>query len=71
MFKKLFGNKTKSKETTVLAPLSGNILPISEVPDPVFAQKMMGDGFAIEPSEGQVVSPVAGEVVQLFIQNMR
>ncbi|MGG0461125.1 PTS sugar transporter subunit IIA [Priestia aryabhattai] len=66
MFKKLFGNKTKLKETTVLAPLSGNILPIGEVPDPVFAQKMMGDGFAIEPSEGQVVSPVAGEVVQLF-----
>ncbi|TYR81869.1 PTS glucose transporter subunit IIA [Priestia megaterium] len=66
MFKKLFGGKTKTKETTVIAPLTGTILSLDQVPDPVFSQKMMGDGFAIEPTEGQVVSPVAGEVVQLF-----
>ncbi|MBW0933508.1 PTS sugar transporter subunit IIA [Priestia megaterium] len=66
MFKKLFSSKTKIKETTILSPISGDILPISEVPDPVFSQKMMGDGFAIEPTEGKVVSPVEGEVVQLF-----
>ncbi|WP_110112221.1 PTS glucose transporter subunit IIA [Bacillus sp. CGMCC 1.16541] len=68
MFKKLFGGKSKevSKDTTLVAPLTGTILPLSEVPDPVFSQKMMGDGFAIEPTEGQVVSPVEGEVVQLF-----
>ncbi|MDP9579768.1 PTS sugar transporter subunit IIA [Priestia megaterium] len=66
MFKKLFGSKTKIKETTILSPISGTVLPISEVPDPVFSQKMMGDGFAIEPTEGKVVSPVEGEVIQLF-----
>ncbi|AQX54250.1 PTS glucose transporter subunit IIA [Priestia flexa] len=66
MFKKLFGGKTKSKETLVTAPMTGKILPLEQVPDPVFSQKMMGDGFAIEPTDGQVVSPVAGEVVQLF-----
>jgi len=48
------------------APMSGKLLPIHEVPDEVFSQKMMGDGFAIEPSEGVVLSPVDGTVVNLF-----
>jgi len=48
------------------APMSGKIMPLSEVPDPVFSQKMMGDGFAILPSEGKVYSPVAGKVVSIF-----
>ncbi len=42
------------------------ILPITEVPDQVFSGKMMGDGFAIEPTEGTVVSPVNGEIVNVF-----
>ncbi|KPC77762.1 PTS system glucose-specific transporter subunit IICBA [Thermoactinomyces vulgaris] len=48
------------------APMTGKLLPLSEVPDQVFSQKMMGDGFAIEPTEGTVVSPVDGEIVNLF-----
>lgn len=66
MFKKLFGNKEKKVEETFFAPLNGKLLNIEEVPDPVFAQKMMGDGLAIEPSEGKVVSPVKGEIIQVF-----
>ncbi|MGM0838558.1 MAG: glucose-specific PTS transporter subunit IIBC [Bacillota bacterium] len=50
----------------IVMPMSGKLLPISEVPDKVFSQKMMGDGFAIEPTEGTVVSPVAGTIVNLF-----
>ena len=41
-----------------MAPLKGELKPITEVPDQVFAGKMMGDGFAIVPSEGTIVSPV-------------
>ncbi|PTX60349.1 PTS system D-glucose-specific IIA component (Glc family) /PTS system D-glucose-specific IIB component (Glc family) /PTS system D-glucose-specific IIC component (Glc family) [Melghirimyces profundicolus] len=48
------------------APMSGKILPITEVPDQVFSGKMMGDGFAIEPTDGTVVSPVDGKVVNVF-----
>lgn len=48
------------------APLTGKLLSIAEVPDQVFSQKMMGDGFAIEPAEGIVVAPVDGEIVNLF-----
>ncbi|WP_417897641.1 glucose-specific PTS transporter subunit IIBC [Bacillus haimaensis] len=55
-----------STDTEIVIPMSGKLLPISEVPDKVFSQKMMGDGFAIEPTEGTVVSPVAGTIINLF-----
>jgi sugar PTS system EIIA component len=66
MFNKLFGKKEVKKEETIVAPLTGKIVSIEEVPDPTFSQKMMGDGIAIEPTEGVVVSPVEGEIVQFF-----
>ncbi|CAM4038375.1 PTS system glucose-specific transporter subunit IICBA [Bacillus manliponensis] len=50
----------------IAMPIEGRILPITEVPDQVFSGKMMGDGFAIEPTEGTVVSPVNGEIVNVF-----
>lgn len=49
-----------------VAPISGEVKKIEEVPDQVFSQKMMGDGFAILPNEGIVVSPVDGKIVNLF-----
>ncbi|OKO96766.1 PTS system, glucose-specific IIA component [Geobacillus proteiniphilus] len=65
MFKKWFG-KQQPKEETITAPLDGTIMRLEDVPDPVFAQKMMGDGLAIDPADGDVVAPVDGEIVQLF-----
>jgi PTS system glucose-specific IIA component len=52
--------------TRILAPLAGRLLPLSEVPDPVFAAEMVGPGVAVEPSDDQVtvVSPIAGTVVK-------
>ncbi|MFC7063305.1 PTS sugar transporter subunit IIA [Halobacillus seohaensis] len=67
MFKKLFGKK--SVEEQILAPVSGKVVSLDDVPDPVFSQRMMGDGVAIEPDNGQVVSPIDGEIVQLFPTN--
>ncbi|GAB2319783.1 PTS glucose transporter subunit IIA [Alkalibacterium sp. s-m-22] len=58
--------KKKQKEEVVVAPLTGKVIPLSEVPDPVFAQKMMGDGLGIIPTEGVLVSPVEGKVIQVF-----
>ncbi|MBT2690252.1 PTS glucose transporter subunit IIA [Bacillus sp. ISL-47] len=66
MFKKLFGKKETLKSLEVKAALTGTAINLEEVPDPVFAEKMMGDGVAIEPSEGVVVSPVNGEIMQVF-----
>lgn len=50
----------------IVMPIEGEIVPITEVPDQVFAQKMMGDGFAIKPTEGLVVSPVNGKIINAF-----
>ncbi|HEY2027159.1 MAG TPA: phosphoenolpyruvate--protein phosphotransferase [Gemmatimonadaceae bacterium] len=50
---------------TLLAPLSGVIVPLERVPDPAFAQGLAGGGIAIEPLSAQVVAPCAGRVVQV------
>ncbi|MCC6441914.1 MAG: PTS glucose transporter subunit IIA [Armatimonadetes bacterium] len=48
-----------------LAPLSGKVLPLANVPDEVFASRMLGDGFAVEPVSGDVYAPFDGEVAAL------
>jgi sugar PTS system EIIA component len=53
-------------EIPVLAPLDGTVIDLENVPDEVFAQKMAGDGVAIDPSGEVAVSPVAGDLVKLF-----
>ncbi len=66
-------NEAKSAEAPVTAgdlefvsPIQGRVLPITEVPDGVFSGKMMGDGFAIEPKDGKIVSPINGKVLNVF-----
>lgn len=53
-------------EAQAAAPLAGRALPLSKVSDAVFSQKVMGDGLAIQPSEGKVYAPFDGEVASLF-----
>lgn len=67
MFKKLFGKgKEVNKEIEIYAPLTGEYINIEDIPDPVFAQKMIGEGFGINPTEGEVVSPIEGKVDNVF-----
>lgn len=47
----------------ILAPLSGRVLPLEDVPDAVFAQKMIGPGMAIDPTGNELKSPCAGQVI--------
>lgn len=54
------------KKNSVTAPMRGTLLPLSQVSDPVFASKAMGDGFAVEPTDGGVYSPVSGKVTSIF-----
>ncbi|RFA35808.1 PTS trehalose transporter subunit IIBC [Virgibacillus dokdonensis] len=56
----------KNGKHVIHAPLNGRILQLEKVPDPTFAQKMMGDGLAIKPTNGEVIAPFSGKVVQLF-----
>ncbi|QYA43731.1 glucose-specific PTS transporter subunit IIBC [Macrococcoides bohemicum] len=55
-----------SNATTIFAPITGEVVELSTVPDQVFSQKMMGDGVAIKPEEGLVVAPFDGEVKMDF-----
>ncbi|MGE5736378.1 MAG: glucose PTS transporter subunit IIA, partial [Acidobacteriota bacterium] len=54
-----------SNELILRAPVSGVVYPLERVPDPVFAQKLMGDGLSIDPVDGTLRAPCAGEVVTL------
>ena len=54
-----------SKEIQILAPLTGQVVPLEQVPDPVFSQKIVGDGVAVIPEDGKILSPVDGTLVSV------
>ncbi|MDG2534402.1 phosphoenolpyruvate--protein phosphotransferase [Sphingomonas sp. HITSZ_GF] len=54
-----------SDAVSLTAPFAGWLAPLEEVPDPVFAERMMGDGFAIDPVEGVLRAPAAAEVINV------
>ena len=58
--------KGKSKENVLYAPCKGKVVPLSEVPDPTFSEKILGDGFAVIPSEGKIYAPTDGEICLLY-----
>ncbi|WP_086313012.1 PTS system, N-acetylglucosamine-specific IIBC component [Enterococcus sp. 7F3_DIV0205] len=58
--------KVTAKETELYAVANGKVIPISEVQDDVFSAKMMGDGFAVIPTDGEVSTPVAGKITSIF-----
>lgn len=59
----MFAKFMKKNKVQVFSPLSGQVIPLEQVPDPVFSQKMMGEGVAIMPTGGDVVAPIDGTVV--------
>ncbi|AND80154.1 PTS transporter subunit IIBC [Streptococcus pantholopis] len=56
----------KDITASVRSAAAGTLIPITAVNDPVFSQKMMGDGFALEPEDGNVYAPVSGIVTSVF-----
>ncbi len=53
------------KERKILAPVKGKVIPLEQVPDEVFAQKVLGDGVGIIPEEGKIYSPVDGKITTI------
>ena len=66
LFDKLFGKKEEINPNHVYAPMAGEAVAISEVPDPTFSSGMLGNGIAIKPTDGKVCSPVNGTVDTMF-----
>lgn len=56
----------KTKVHDFVSPMSGTLIPLESVSDPVFSSKSMGDGFAVLLEEGDIVSPVAGVIMAVF-----
>jgi len=66
LLKKLFKKEAKVSEIRLVSPVEGETLPLEDVPDPVFSQKMIGDGIAFLPREGKVVAPADAIVTHIF-----
>lgn len=68
-FSKLFGKSEKAPAfngNQLYAPLNGKAVPVTEVPDPTFAEGLLGNGIAIIPTDGKIYSPVDGKVETMF-----
>lgn len=65
----MFDFLKKFKSIELCSPITGEAVDLSQVPDPVFAEKMVGDGIAIIPTENIVVAPCDGKIAQIFPTN--
>ena len=65
-FSKLFSKGDKVNPNALYAPLAGKAVPVTEVPDPTFAEGMLGNGIAIIPTDGKVCAPCDGTVDSMF-----
>ncbi len=64
--KKVEAIKLSSAKEDLFNVVTGYVIPIIQVNDPVFSEKMMGDGFAVEPTDSRIYSPVKGKVLSIF-----
>lgn len=65
-FSKLFGKAEEKNDNGIYAPIAGQAVPVSEVPDPTFSSGMLGNGIAIIPSDGKVYAPCNATVDMMF-----
>lgn len=62
----IFKKKKEAEKLEIYAPMNGEIVALEDVPDPVFSQKMMGEGIAIMPTDGKVYAPVDSKVIHVI-----
>jgi len=67
--KAVSGKPTLENTIDIIAPISGDIVAIEDVPDVVFAEKIVGDGIAIRPTGNKMVAPCDGEIGKIFETN--
>jgi len=65
-FSKLFGKAEEKNDNGIYAPVAGQAVPVSEVPDPTFSSGMLGNGVAIIPTDGKVYAPCNATVDMMF-----
>lgn len=62
---KIFKKKS-SNNISLFSPAEGELIPITAVSDKVFSGKLLGDGYAVIPTDGEIYSPIKGEIVSIF-----
>lgn len=62
----MFERFKKKKTDAFFAPVDGTFVPLNEVADPVFSQKMMGEGFGIQPAASEIYAPIKGTITTIF-----
>jgi PTS system glucose-specific IIA component len=67
--KAVTGTTQNNNMIDIIAPISGEIVAIEDVPDVVFAEKIVGDGIAIRPTGNKMVAPCDGEIGKIFETN--
>ena len=65
-FSNLFGKKEQVNPNHIFAPMAGKVVPVTEVPDPTFAEGLLGDGVAIIPTDGKIYAPCNATVGTMF-----
>ena len=65
-FSKLFGKAEEKNDNGIYAPIAGQAVPVSEVPDPTFSSGMLGNGIAVIPTDGKVYAPCNATVDMMF-----
>lgn len=58
-------NLFKKAKLQIYAPINGEVIPLEKVPDPVFSEKMMGEGVAFNPTGGNIHAPIEGTIIQV------
>ena len=66
LFDKLFGKQEEINPNYVYAPMAGEAVSITEIPDPTFSEGLLGNGIAIKPTDGKIYAPVNGTVDTMF-----
>lgn len=62
----MFERFKKKKPDHFFAPVDGEFVPLTDVPDPVFSQKMMGEGFGVQPASSEIYAPIKGTITTIF-----
>jgi len=65
----IFRKNKDNEMCKITSPISGNVISLDNVPDQVFSKRIVGDGAAIEPNDGLVLSPCNGKIAQIFRTN--
>lgn len=65
LFDKFKASKVETEPGVVYAPMNGKVIPLEDIPDPVFSQGIVGLGCGMEPEEGELVAPFNGKIVSV------